>query len=355
MQVWELGHTQTGPRGLLVAYTKCSGAHELDRLDEERRMATAVEAVGQVHPELRRHLEGARLPDARSSMLSVASMSDVFLSYAREDQSQAEALAAVFARQGWSVWWDREILAGRAFEDDIERELRQAAVVVVLWSRASVASSWVRNEAAEGMARRILVPARIDDVAIPLGFRGLQTADLASWDGGDDGSVLQPLKRAVAARLAAGREHDPSATGGAAGVVSGPPPRSDLGWRRMRPLEGVLLRMAVSFAAGLTYPSVPLQGGLVIATAMVGVSALAVWARRHRPPLRALAGLELELLVLALLFAAGITLDRGASPWVEWPELVKHFWRVLLRAWVSLALLAAVAQWVTSRFFGRSG
>jgi monoamine oxidase len=60
MQVWELGHTQPGPRGLLVAYAKFSGARELDALDEERRIATAVEAVGRVHPELPRHFEGGR-------------------------------------------------------------------------------------------------------------------------------------------------------------------------------------------------------------------------------------------------------------------------------------------------------
>src|SRR6185295_9752265 len=58
MQVWELGHTQTGPRGLLVAYTKFSGARELDGLDEDRRVATAVDAAAQVHPELPRELEG---------------------------------------------------------------------------------------------------------------------------------------------------------------------------------------------------------------------------------------------------------------------------------------------------------
>jgi monoamine oxidase len=60
MQVWELGHTQTGPRGLLVAYTKCSGARELGGLDEERRIASAVEAVTRVHPELPRQFEGGR-------------------------------------------------------------------------------------------------------------------------------------------------------------------------------------------------------------------------------------------------------------------------------------------------------
>jgi hypothetical protein len=71
---------------------------------------------------------------------------------------------------------------------------------------------------------------------------------------------------------------------------------------------------------------------VVIAMAMVGVAALAVWARRHRPLSRAIAGTELELFALALLFAAGVTLERGASPWAEWPDLVRHFGGVLLRS-----------------------
>ena len=60
MQVWENGYSQPGPRGLLVAYTKFSGAREFDALDEDRRVATAVDAVTRVHPELPRQFEGGR-------------------------------------------------------------------------------------------------------------------------------------------------------------------------------------------------------------------------------------------------------------------------------------------------------
>jgi monoamine oxidase len=60
MQVWELGHTQSGPRGLLAAYTKFNGARELDALDEERRLAVATEAVSKVHPDFPRYSEGGR-------------------------------------------------------------------------------------------------------------------------------------------------------------------------------------------------------------------------------------------------------------------------------------------------------
>ena len=50
-------------------------------------------------------------------------MSDIFLSYAREDRKMAHAVALALQRRGWSVWWDREILIGTAFETEIEKSL----------------------------------------------------------------------------------------------------------------------------------------------------------------------------------------------------------------------------------------
>ncbi len=128
-------------------------------------------------------------------------MSDVFISYAREDRDQAERLARVFGRQNWSVWWDKVIPPGRKYSDVIGEELACAKAVIVLWSRNSIASDWVKDEAQEGANRRVLVPAIIDTVSPPVGFRQVQTADLSTWDGSSTSAELESLVRSVGALI----------------------------------------------------------------------------------------------------------------------------------------------------------
>jgi hypothetical protein len=110
-------------------------------------------------------------------------MADVFISYANENRERAYHLASAFEARGWSVWWDRKIIAGQTFDLAIERELDAAKSVVVLWSKDSVASEWVKNEASRAVERGVLIPAIVDDARLPLEFRRRQTADLIGWNG----------------------------------------------------------------------------------------------------------------------------------------------------------------------------
>ena len=126
-------------------------------------------------------------------------MADIFISYARVDRSRAETLAAALEQAGWSVWWDREIPPGRSFDEVIEEALSQARCVIVIWSEASVRSEWVKTEAAEAAARRILVPILADGSRIPLEFRRLQAAVIDQWDDLVDNDAWPQFRVAVAA------------------------------------------------------------------------------------------------------------------------------------------------------------
>ncbi len=128
-------------------------------------------------------------------------MSDIFVSYAREDRAHAERLARALESRKWSVWWDRSIPTGKAFDEVIEEAIDEARCVIVLWSERSAASRWVRTEAEEGAKREILVPIRIEDVEIPLAFRGIQTADLIGWDGAPGSPEIEALVGDIAALI----------------------------------------------------------------------------------------------------------------------------------------------------------
>ena len=108
-------------------------------------------------------------------------MADIFISYSRSDQGVVRELVALFERMRLSVWWDRDSAVGSEFDELIDRELKSAGCVLVVWSRTSCRSSWVRSEAREGLERNILVPALIEDCEPPLPFRGLQAANLRGW------------------------------------------------------------------------------------------------------------------------------------------------------------------------------
>lgn len=130
-------------------------------------------------------------------------MGDIFISYTRADRPRARLLADRFEAEGWSVWWDAELVPGDAWSERVERELAAARCVVVLWSHASVAPDkrWVRNEARDGQDRGILAPAMLDAVTLPVEFRGVQAADLIGWGGQRSHVGLQQLLSSVALRL----------------------------------------------------------------------------------------------------------------------------------------------------------
>jgi pantoate kinase len=59
---------------------------------------------------------------------------DIFLSYAREDQTRARDLAAALEQRGLTVFWDREVPPGQTWPSSIGAALANARCVVVAWS-----------------------------------------------------------------------------------------------------------------------------------------------------------------------------------------------------------------------------
>ena len=139
-------------------------------------------------------------------MVSEAEGPTIFLSYAHGDQARAQKLAAALERCGFTVWWDALIEGGSRYAKSIDEALSSADAILVLWSRQSVESDWVRDEAAQGRERHRLVPLSLDGTQPPLGFRQLQVIDLSGWRGRANAPQIEAIRRAVVA-VAGGEPH----------------------------------------------------------------------------------------------------------------------------------------------------
>jgi TPR repeat protein len=139
-------------------------------------------------------------------------MPDIFISYKKEERDVAALLATRLTEAGYDVWWDDALLAGERFEDEITDVLDQSGLVVVLWSRQSVLSDWVKAEAETARQQKKALPAIIDDLPaskMPLLYRGMHAARLAGWEGEAEhsgwvellGSIRDRLGRARGPRL----------------------------------------------------------------------------------------------------------------------------------------------------------
>ena len=147
----------------------------------------------------------------------------VFLSYSHEDRERVAPLVKRMARRDWNVWWDRENRIGARWRHVVADRLEHADCVVVAWTRTSIKSDWVQDEAQSGADRGVLIPLRLDRVEPPLGFRAFQYSDLVGWKGGRHGEVDR-LVRDVARLIS-----------GVVDVPRGP----DLKWGRQYAQSGV--------------------------------------------------------------------------------------------------------------------
>ncbi|WP_336987092.1 TIR domain-containing protein [Altererythrobacter aquiaggeris] len=130
-------------------------------------------------------------------------MSEIFVSYKRENRPVVEHLVCGLKNHGLNVWWDAEIEGGSRWRQEILDKLEMAAVVIVVWSKESAGQlgEFVQDEAAHAKARGTYLPVSIDGTDPPLGFRQVQVLPLIDWQGGEDENQFKALLRALRARF----------------------------------------------------------------------------------------------------------------------------------------------------------
>lgn len=108
----------------------------------------------------------------------------VFISHSHQDKDFVDRLAMQLVYHRVRVWVDRwELNVGDSLTTRIEREISGASALLLVLSRASVASDWVRRELNAGLVREleekrvVVMPVLKEECDVPLFLRDKLYAD----------------------------------------------------------------------------------------------------------------------------------------------------------------------------------
>lgn len=157
-------------------------------------------------------------------------MTRIHIAHAMQDRATAEGLASLLREHGIEVsLYPREINPGESFHEQVEDAIQNSDRVLVLWSKASRESSYVRREAALAAASGKLLPVSLSGASPPDEFANLNTLELGAWSGERDDPRIQTLLDALLSNVRSGRVlatqkyNSPSASRDS--TLSGAPPR----------------------------------------------------------------------------------------------------------------------------------
>jgi hypothetical protein len=116
----------------------------------------------------------------------------IFISYSSKDSTFGEKLARHLVQAKAHVWLDKwELKVGDSLIQKIQETIKTASALLVVLSKASVASEWCKRELSAGLMReleerRVLVlPLLLEDCDIPMFLREKKYADFrADYDTG---------------------------------------------------------------------------------------------------------------------------------------------------------------------------
>lgn len=124
-------------------------------------------------------------------------MSNVFISHSSVDKPIVRKLAVSLLSEGIPVWLDSwQLEVGDSLLDKVYAGIEESAVVLLTVSKNSVESGWVNRELNAALAkeqqvgRRLVIPVKLDDCALPLKVADRFYADFSS-------GFSQPLKMLV--------------------------------------------------------------------------------------------------------------------------------------------------------------
>lgn len=106
-------------------------------------------------------------------------MSNIFISYSRDDSEFVLSLAKVLRESGVSIWLDQwDIPPGANWDDSVEQALRDCTSMLVIWSKSSVKSQNVKDEVGYAHSNdKTIIPVYLENCDIPFRWRRKQRID----------------------------------------------------------------------------------------------------------------------------------------------------------------------------------
>jgi hypothetical protein len=131
---------------------------------------------------------------------SVQGAGKVFISHSSVDKPFARHLVGRLRSEGYESWIDeKELRAGDSLPGEIAKAIEKALAIIIVISKASVASEWVHYELTKAAQRMVtggcrLVPVVIDDAVLPPELTGLLYADCRPGKRGGMPLILRSLE-----------------------------------------------------------------------------------------------------------------------------------------------------------------
>ncbi len=105
----------------------------------------------------------------------------IFISYSRRDTEYVESLVEALRKQGFEVWFDKNIRTGTDWDDTIESELKNADAIVLILSKTSVASENVKDEISYAIGLdKPVNPIKIEECDVPMRLARKQFVDFTT-------------------------------------------------------------------------------------------------------------------------------------------------------------------------------
>jgi hypothetical protein len=105
----------------------------------------------------------------------------VFISYSRANRDFAEKLVESLRSKGLEVWFDKQIRTGKKWDEVLEQQIREADNLVIVLSKHSVQSDYVKNEMFYAQQNNTTVNLiYIEDCVLPLAMARMHYIDFSS-------------------------------------------------------------------------------------------------------------------------------------------------------------------------------